>query len=327
MHDGTSYDLTPLTGEATAITRGFLEDGGIERTRRAIADGALPALEPAALPTQDDASSRAADLAGATGTSDTVGTAGTSAAPAGHARFGAPLVPGKILCIGLNYRDHAAETDAEIPAEPILFMKAPDTVVGPHDDVLIPRDSVKTDWEVELGVVIGRTLRSAASPEEALAAVAGYTISNDVSEREFQIERGGTWDKGKNCETFNPMGPYLVTADEIPDVQDLSLTLSVNGEVRQDGTTADQIFGVGEVLAYLSRFMTLYPGDLVNTGTPAGVAMGLPGQPYLRDGDVVELAIEGLGSQRQTFRDTPAPTAPATASDAASTTTEKETGR
>lgn len=329
LHDGTSYDLTPLTGKATAITRGFLEDGGIERTRRAIADGALPALDPAALPVLDGVSSGAADLAGTSGTSGTsgsigtsgtfgtagsVGTADPSASPAGHARFGAPLAPGKILCIGLNYRDHAAETNAEIPAEPILFMKAPDTVVGPHDDVLIPRDSAKTDWEVELGVVIGRTLRYAASPEEALAAVAGYTISNDVSEREFQIERGGTWDKGKNCETFNPMGPFLVTADEIADVQDLSLTLSVNGESRQDGTTADQIFGVGEVLAYLSRFMTLYPGDLVNTGTPAGVAMGLPGQPYLRDGDVVELAIEGLGSQRQTFRD--APSAEATTSTA-----------
>ncbi|MFE5774572.1 fumarylacetoacetate hydrolase family protein [Brachybacterium sp. NPDC056505] len=310
VHDGTSYDLSPLTGGAAALTRTFLEDDGIERTRRAIAEGTLTALDAGDVPVLDAAEPQTPDVA-----------------PSGTVRVGAPLAPGKILCIGLNYRDHAAETNAEIPAEPIVFMKAPDTVVGPYDDVLIPRDSVKTDWEVELGVVIGSTLRCASSPEEALAAVAGYTISNDVSEREFQIERGGTWDKGKNCETFNPMGPYLVTADEIPDVQDLSLTLSVNGEVRQDGTTADQIFGVGEVLAYLSRFMTLYPGDLVNTGTPAGVAMGLPGQPYLRDGDVVELAIEGLGSQRQTFRDAPAPTAPATASGAASATTEKETGR
>ncbi|UQN28971.1 fumarylacetoacetate hydrolase family protein [Brachybacterium kimchii] len=299
---GTTYDLSPLTGDAHAVTRDFLENGGIARAARAIADGSLPAL-------------------------DTPVDAPTPQNRVEEARCGAPLAPGKILCIGLNYRDHAAETNAEIPPEPIVFMKAPDTVVGPYDDVLIPRDSVKTDWEVELGVVIGSTLRCASSPEEALAAIAGYTISNDVSEREFQIERGGTWDKGKNCETFNPMGPYLVTADEIADVQDLSLTLSVNGQVRQDGTTADQIFGVGEVLAYLSRFMTLYPGDLVNTGTPAGVAMGLPGQPYLRDGDVVELAIEGLGSQRQTFRDAPAPTAPAPASGAASATTEKETGR
>ncbi|UEJ81607.1 fumarylacetoacetate hydrolase family protein [Brachybacterium halotolerans subsp. kimchii] len=318
VHDGTSYDLSPLTGGATALTRTFLEDDGIERTRRAIAENSLPVLDTGDLPVLDADATRGSDAAEPQ-TSD--------AAPSGTIRVGAPLAPGKILCIGLNYRDHAAETNAEIPAEPIVFMKAPDTVVGPYDDVLIPRDSVKTDWEVELGAVIGSTLRYAASPEEALAAVAGYTISNDVSEREFQIERGGTWDKGKNCETFNPMGPYLVTADEISDVQDLSLTLSVNGESRQDGTTADQIFGVGEVLAYLSRFMTLYPSDLVNTGTPAGVAMGLPGQPYLRDGDVVELAIEGLGSQRQTFHDTPAPTAPATASDAASTTTEKETGR
>ncbi|MCG7310301.1 fumarylacetoacetate hydrolase family protein [Brachybacterium sp. ACRRE] len=302
-HEGTAYDLTAVTEGRAAVDRDFLEQGGIARAGRALAEGRLPVLE---IP----------------------GTAagGPELGLPEDARVRAPLSPGKILCIGLNYRDHAAETNAEIPVEPIVFMKAPDTVVGPYDDVLIPRDSVKTDWEVELGVVIGSTLRSAASPEEALAAVAGYTISNDVSEREFQIERGGTWDKGKNCETFNPMGPYLVTADEIADVQDLSLTLSVNGEVRQDGTTADQIFGVGEVLAYLSRFMTLYPGDLVNTGTPAGVAMGLPGQPYLRDGDVVELAIEGLGSQRQTFRDTPAAGSDA-ASAATSATTEKETGR
>ncbi|PWH07252.1 2-hydroxyhepta-2,4-diene-1,7-dioate isomerase [Brachybacterium endophyticum] len=284
--DGAAYDLSALTGEAPALSPSFLADGGIEKVARAVADGTLPAVDASTpLPSSDD---RPSDV-----------------------RFGAPLAPGKILCIGLNYRDHAAETHAELPTEPILFMKAPDTVVGPDDDVLIPRGSEKTDWEVELGVVLGRTLRYAESPEEALDAVAGYVISNDVSEREFQIERGGTWDKGKNCETFNPMGPYLVTADEIADVQDLSLTLSVNGETRQDGTTADQIFGVGEVLAYLSLFMTLYPGDLVNTGTPAGVAMGIEGQPYLRDGDVVELAIEGLGSQRQTFRDAPAADAPA----------------
>lgn len=150
--------------------------------------------------------------------------------------------------------------------------------------------------------MIGRTVRWTEDPREALDAVAGYVVAHDVSEREFQIERGGTWDKGKNCETFNPLGPYLVTADEIADPQDLRLRLSVNGTVRQDGTTADQIFGVGEVIAYLSRFMTLYPGDLINTGTPAGVAMGMPDQPYLRAGDVVELEIEGLGRQRQTFR-------------------------
>ena len=165
--------------------------------------------------------------------------------------------------------------------------------------MLVPRGSVKTDWEVELAVVIGRTARYLESHEEALAHVAGYTIAHDVSEREYQIERGGTWDKGKNCETFNPLGPWLVTADEVPDPQRLSLKLWVNGELKQDGTTAEQIFPVGEVVRYLSRFMTLYPGDVINTGTPAGVALGLPDHPYLRPGDVVELEIHGLGAARQ----------------------------
>ncbi|MEV8454437.1 fumarylacetoacetate hydrolase family protein [Streptomyces sp. NPDC052095] len=220
-------------------------------------------------------------------------------------RTGPPLTGiGKILCIGLNYHDHATETGAEIPAEPILFFKAPDTVVGPEDTVLVPRNSVKTDWEVELAVVIGRTARYLESAEEGLAHVAGYAIAHDVSEREFQIERGGTWDKGKNCETFNPLGPWLVTADEVPDPQALSLKLWVNGELKQDGTTADQIFPVGEVVRYLSHFMTLYPGDVINTGTPAGVALGQPDpKPYLRAGDVVELEIAGLGRQRQQLKD------------------------
>jgi 2-keto-4-pentenoate hydratase/2-oxohepta-3-ene-1,7-dioic acid hydratase in catechol pathway len=219
-------------------------------------------------------------------------------------RVGPPLARiGKIVCIGLNYHDHAAETGAEPPAEPVVFMKAPDTVVGPDDTVLVPRGSRKTDWEVELAVVIGRELRYAASHEEALAAVAGYAIAHDVSEREFQIERGGQWDKGKNCETFNPLGPWLVTADEIADPQALPLRLWVNGELKQDGSTADQIFPVSEVVRYLSQFMTLYPGDVINTGTPAGVALGRPEpKPYLRAGDVVELAIEGLGRQRQEFK-------------------------
>jgi 2-keto-4-pentenoate hydratase/2-oxohepta-3-ene-1,7-dioic acid hydratase in catechol pathway len=263
------FDLTPITGSARSLDRAFFEADGPARTRAALDAGALSELASAAL---DDE------------------------------RYGAPLNPGKILCIGLNYRDHAAETNAEIPAEPILFMKAPDTVVGPTDDVLIPRDSTKTDWEVELGVVIGRTVRYAETPEEGLAAVAGYVLSHDVSEREFQIERGGTWDKGKNCETFNPLGPWVVTADDVADPQDLGLHLSVNGEVKQDGTTADQIFPVGEVVAYLSRFMTLYPGDLINTGTPAGVALGRADTAFLSDGDRVELSIDGLGSQSQTFR-------------------------
>ncbi|MFD7899197.1 fumarylacetoacetate hydrolase family protein [Streptomyces sp. NPDC059568] len=220
-------------------------------------------------------------------------------------RIGPPLGRiGKIVCIGLNYHDHAAETGAEIPSEPIIFFKAPDTVVGPEDTVLVPRGSTKTDWEVELAVVIGRTARYLDSVEEGLAHVGGYAISHDVSEREFQIERGGTWDKGKNCETFNPLGPWLVTADEVPDPQALPLRLRVNGELQQNGTTADQIFGVGELVRYVSQFMTLYPGDVINTGTPAGVALGKPEpKPYLRAGDVVELEIEGLGVQRQELKD------------------------
>ncbi|MDF3148914.1 fumarylacetoacetate hydrolase family protein, partial [Streptomyces sp. T21Q-yed] len=220
-------------------------------------------------------------------------------------RVGPPLARiGKIVCIGLNYHDHARETGAEPPAEPVIFFKAADTVVGPHDTVLVPRRSTKTDWEVELAVVIGRTARYLESAEEALAHVAGYAVAHDVSEREFQIERGGTWDKGKNCETFNPLGPWLVTSDEVPDPQNLSLKLWVNGELKQDGTTAEQIFPVAEVVRYVSQFMTLYPGDVINTGTPAGVALGEPEpKPFLRAGDVVELEIEGLGRQRQEFKD------------------------
>ncbi|MER7315379.1 MULTISPECIES: fumarylacetoacetate hydrolase family protein [Streptomyces] len=220
-------------------------------------------------------------------------------------RIGPPVARiGKIVCVGLNYHDHAAETGAAIPDEPIVFLKAPDTVVGPEDTVLVPRGSRKTDWEVELAVVIGRTARCLGSADEALGHVAGYATAHDVSEREFQLERGGTWDKGKNCETFNPLGPWLVTADEVPDPQALGLRLWVNGELKQDGTTADQIFPVGEVVRYLSHFMTLYPGDVVNTGTPAGVAMGRPEpKPYLRAGDVVEAEVEGLGRQRQALKD------------------------
>jgi len=217
--------------------------------------------------------------------------------------FGPPLAGiGKIVCIGLNYRDHAAETGAAIPPEPIMFLKTPDTVVGPHDDVLVPRRSVKTDYEVELAVVIGREARYLDSPADAMGCIAGYAISNDVSEREFQTERGGQWDKGKNCETFNPLGPWLVTADEVPDPQALALRLWVNGDLRQDGTTKDMIFGVDHLVWYLSQFLVLRPGDVINTGTPAGVALGRPDAPYLRAGDVVELEIDGLGRQRQTLR-------------------------
>jgi 2,4-didehydro-3-deoxy-L-rhamnonate hydrolase len=215
-------------------------------------------------------------------------------------RVGAPVAkPEKIICIGLNYADHAAETGQAVPAEPIVFAKAPNTLVGPNDQVRIPRGSTKTDWEVELGVVIGRQCRYLSSEQEALEAVAGYLVCNDVSEREFQLERGGQWIKGKSCETFNPAGPWLVTADEVPDPQALGLWLDVNGERRQTGNTATMIFGVGAIIAYLSRFMVLEPGDIINTGTPPGVAMGQREPRYLRAGDVVELGIEGLGSQRQ----------------------------
>jgi 2-keto-4-pentenoate hydratase/2-oxohepta-3-ene-1,7-dioic acid hydratase in catechol pathway len=215
-------------------------------------------------------------------------------------RFGPPLAsPGKIVCIGLNYRDHAAETGAAIPGEPVVFLKTPDTVVGPDDTVLVPRRSTKTDYEVELAVVIGREARYLDSPDDALSCVAGYAISHDVSEREFQIERGGQWDKGKNCETFNPFGPWILTADEVANPQGLGLRLWVNGELRQDGSTKDMIFEVAHVVWYLSQFMVLRPGDVINTGTPAGVALGRPDAPYLRAGDVVELEIDGLGRQRQ----------------------------
>ncbi|PPG25546.1 2-hydroxyhepta-2,4-diene-1,7-dioate isomerase [Pseudoclavibacter sp. RFBG4] len=216
----------------------------------------------------------------------------------------APIArPGKIVCIGLNYRDHAAETGAAIPEEPVIFMKDPSTIIGPFDTVRIPRTSVKTDWEVELGIVIAREARYLPSPEDAAAVIGGYVLSHDVSEREFQLERGGQWDKGKSCETFNPLGPWVATPDEIADVQALGLRLSVNGVQRQNGTTADQVFDVHHVVWYLSQFMVLQPGDLINTGTPAGVALGIDGNPYLRDGDVVELSIDGLGTARQRFED------------------------
>ncbi|MFE9216450.1 fumarylacetoacetate hydrolase family protein [Streptomyces lavendulae] len=219
-------------------------------------------------------------------------------------RVGSPVGRiGKIVGIGLNYHGHAAEVGAQAPPEPIVFLKSPDTVVGPDDTVLIPRGSVKTDWEAELGVVIGATARYLDSAEEGLAHVGGYVLANDVTERAFQNERGGTWDKGKNCETFTPLGPWLVTADEVPDPQALDVRLWVNGELKQDGHTSDQIFPVGEVVRYLSHFMTLYPGDVIVTGTPAGVAAGQPEpKPFLRAGDVVEVEIEGLGRQRQEFK-------------------------
>ncbi|MBM6579963.1 fumarylacetoacetate hydrolase family protein [Microvirga sp. BT689] len=204
------------------------------------------------------------------------------------------------IAIGLNYADHAAETGAAIPAEPIVFNKAPSCIVGPHDDVIIPRGSQKTDWEVELAIVIGERA-SYIGANEAFNYVAGYCVCNDVSEREFQIERGGTWTKGKGCPTFGPLGPWLVTRDEIPDPQNLSMWLDVNGERMQTGSTKTMIFNVAQIVSYVSHFMILEPGDVITTGTPPGVGMALKPPRFLKAGDVVSLGIEGLGEQRQRF--------------------------
>lgn len=205
---------------------------------------------------------------------------------------------GKFVCIGLNYSDHAAETGATVPPEPILFLKATSAICGPDDDILLPRGSEKTDWEVELGVVIGQTGRY-VEEADAFDHVAGYCLINDVSERSYQLERHGTWDKGKGCDTFGPIGPWLVTADEIADPQDLSMFLDVNGERQQDGSTRTMAYGVGFLIAYVSRFMTLYPGDIISTGTPPGVGMGKRPPRYLKEGDHMRLGIAGLGEQRQ----------------------------
>ena len=264
--DGRLLDLSGVTAD---IDGAFLASDGVERVRAAAGAGLLPELD-----------------------------AGTA-----RGRIGAPVArPGKVVCIGLNYRDHARETGAEIPMRPVVFMKDPGTVVGPYDPVLIPRQSVKTDWEVELAVVIGRQARYLTDPLQAMEVVAGYAVSNDVSEREFQLEFSGQWDLGKSCETFNPLGPWLVTPDEVGDPYPLGMRLSVNGVPRQDGNTKDMVFDVAHIVWYLSQYLVLEPGDVINTGTPAGVALGLPGNPYLRAGDVVELSIDGLGSQRQVFR-------------------------
>ena len=221
-------------------------------------------------------------------------------------RIGAPIAkPEKIVCIGLNYRNHALESNMEVPKEPIIFMKAPNTIVGPHDDVWIPRKSQKTDWEIELAVVMGSVASYLPSPDDALACVAGYAISNDVSEREFQLERGGQWDKGKSCATFNPLGPWLVTADEIPDPQQLDMFLEVNGQRVQKESTSDMIFSVRHLIWYVSQFMVLEPGDVINTGTPAGVGLGLRPPRYLSAGDEMRLGIDGLGEQRSRAIATP----------------------
>ncbi|CAM3804820.1 fumarylacetoacetate hydrolase family protein [Occultella aeris] len=218
----------------------------------------------------------------------------------GDQRLGAPIArPHQILCIGLNYADHAAESGAAAPDEPVLFTKSPNTLVGPNDTVHIPRGSEKTDWEVELGIVIGARARYLEDEAAAEAVIGGYLTAHDVSERAFQIERGGQWSKGKSAETFNPAGPYVVTPDEVGDVRNLRLWLTVNGESKQDGSTKDMIFSPTFIVHYLSQFMVLEPGDLINTGTPAGVGMGKSPQQWLAPGDVVELGVEGLGSQRQ----------------------------
>ena len=214
-------------------------------------------------------------------------------------RLGSPIArPSKILCIGLNYADHAKETNAPLPAEPIIFMKSTSSLVGPFDDIIIPKNSVKTDWEVELAIVIGKKA-SYVEVENALDYVAGYVLHNDVSEREFQLERNGTWDKGKGCDTFAPLGPFMATQDEIADVNNLRLWLSVNGQMMQDGNTSNFIFDVPFVVSYVSQFMTLLPGDVISTGTPAGVGLGFKPPVYLKAGDVVELGIEGLGVAKQ----------------------------
>jgi 2-keto-4-pentenoate hydratase/2-oxohepta-3-ene-1,7-dioic acid hydratase in catechol pathway len=218
----------------------------------------------------------------------------------GDQRIGAPIArPHQILCIGLNYSDHAAETGQAVPAEPILFTKSPNTLIGPYDDVRIPRGATKTDWEVELGIVIGARTSYLDDVADAAAAIAGYVLVNDVSERAFQMERGGQWSKGKSAETFNPAGPWLVTPDEIPDVRELAMWLDVNGVRRQTGSTKTMIFDAYTIVHHLSQFMVLEPGDLINTGTPPGVGMGHKPPIWLQPGDVVELGIDRLGVARQ----------------------------
>ncbi len=265
--------LLDLSGLRRDFDSALLATGGLDEVRRFAAGAQLPVI-------------------GELGADGTVSVAG-------GARIGAPVAkPEKIICIGLNYRDHVQETGQSPPKEPIVFMKAPNCLVGPNDEILVPRNSSKTDWEVELAVVIGARARYLESPDDAGSVIFGYAVANDVSEREFQLERGGQWDKGKCCETFNPMGPWLATPDEVGDVQDLGLRLSVNGVARQDGTTKNMVFGVHYIIWYLSQFMVLEPGDIINTGTPAGVSFGHDDVPYLTRGDVVELEIDGLGRQR-----------------------------
>ena len=205
---------------------------------------------------------------------------------------------GKFICIGLNYADHAAESGLEVPPEPVIFMKATSAICGPNDPIVIPRGSEKTDWEVELAVIIGKRAKY-VSEEDAMDYVAGYAVTNDVSERAFQIERAGQWTKGKSCDNFGQIGPWLVTRDDVADPQNLPMWLTVNGKKMQDGSTSTMVYGVAHIVSYLSQFMSLNPGDVISTGTPPGVGMGQKPQQYLRPGDIVELGIEGLGQQRQ----------------------------
>ena len=256
--DGTIRDLSAHVPD---IAADVLSDGGLDQLRQ---------IDAASLPTLPDS-----------------------------VRLG-PCVGGvgKIMCIGLNYSDHAAETGAKVPSEPILFMKATSALCGPNDPTLLPRGSEKTDWEVELAVVIG-TRAKYVSEAQALSHVAGYAVMNDISERAYQAERQGQWTKGKSCDTFGPLGPWLVTRDEVKDPQDLKMWLKVNGQTMQDGATTTMVYGVAHLVSYLSHFMTLHPGDVISTGTPPGVGLGMKPPRYLKAGDVVELGVEGLGQQRQ----------------------------
>jgi 2-keto-4-pentenoate hydratase/2-oxohepta-3-ene-1,7-dioic acid hydratase in catechol pathway len=252
-------DARPVT---TDFDPNFFDQDGLGRLRTAMADGTLPTI----------------DITGQ--------------------RLGPPLKrPGKIVCIGLNYRSHALEGGMPVPDEPIIFMKAPNTLVGPNDDVRIPHQSTKTDWEVELGVVIGSRASYIDTPDHALEHIAGYVLSNDVSEREFQLERGGQWDKGKSCDTFNPLGPWVVTRDDIPDPQTLEMWLDIDGMREQSGHTSDMVFTVAHIVWYVSQFMVLEAGDLINTGTPAGVGMGKNPSRFLHPGQEMRLSIDGLGEQ------------------------------
>lgn len=255
-----------LSGVADDIDADFLAGGGVSRAQKL-----LDEFDPARVRTTDP-----------------------------NERIGAPIArPHQIICVGLNYSDHARETGQEVPAEPILFTKSPNTLVGPDDDVRMPRGATKLDWEVELGIVIAHRVHELDSDAEAAAAIAGYVIVNDVSERAFQLERGGQWLKGKSAPTFNPTGPWLVTPDEIADILALGMRLDVNGIRRQDGTTGTMIFDPVTIVRYVSQFLALEPGDLINTGTPPGVGMGMVPPLYLAPGDVMEVSIDGLGAQRQ----------------------------